>query len=63
MSWLSTREVIIAISGISIFFLLGFGSGINLGLTQNIYHSGITIAHLIAAGFAYILFAFYKRYI
>lgn len=63
MSWISVRATIMTIAILSIIFLLGFGKGAGLGLTDNIAHSGITIAHVIAVGYAYILFAFYKRYI
>lgn len=63
MSWLSVRSTIIAISWVSIFFLLGLGNMVGLGLTESIKNTGITMAHLISVGFAYIIFAFYKGYI
>lgn len=63
MSWLTARSTILAINWVSIFFLFGLGNMIGLDLTQNIAHSGITMAHILGAGQAYILFAFWNKYI
>lgn len=63
MSWITARSTIQAIAWLSIFFLLGFGKGIGLGLADNIAHTGLTIAHFIALGLGYIIFAFWQRYI
>lgn len=63
MSWISTRETIMALSVLSVFFLLGGGTLINLGLTSSMFNTGITLAQLIAIGQAYIFGAFYFKYI
>lgn len=63
MSWITVKETILAISWVSIFFLLGFGKFIGIDLTGDIRSSGISMAQILAAGQAYILFAFYNKYI
>jgi hypothetical protein len=63
MSWVTHRNTIQAVAWVSLFFLLGGGNLIGLGLTENIKSSGITIAHWLAAGMAYIIWSFYARYI
>lgn len=63
MGWVNIRNTIIAICVLSIVFLLGFGKTAHLGLTDEILNMGITIAHIIAAGLGFILFAFWQKYI
>lgn len=64
MSWISVRESIYAIGILSIFFLLNGGHLIGLGsVTDNIAHSGITLAHWLALGWGYVLFMFWQKYI
>lgn len=63
MAWPQTRDIIQTICWLSIIFLLGLGKSAGLGISDNIMHSGITVAHLLAVGMAYIIYAFWKRYI
>ena len=63
MNWIGTRPTIVTIAIITILALAGLGGGVGVSITASEVFGGFTWAHLLLVGQAFILFAFWKRYI